>query len=143
MNRTRNPVVTVSEHHKPLDHPGVCFVLKLIYYIHCQVTPRQTSATPSPTVTDHHTYHHTHHHTHTHHTRRRINNNGSTTIINEDNAGARNEPQVRFFFFFFLLMMDFSKHDEPRLPRHLPPHQHICTHHGRVRDEPGSKGSRM
>ena len=86
--------------------------------------PRQTSATPSPTVTDYHTL-------------------SSTTTINEDNAGARNEPQVRFFFFFLLLMMDFSKHDEPRLPRHLPPHQHICTHHGRVRDEPGSKGSRM
>ena len=128
MNRTHHPVVTVSEHHKPLDHRGVYIALKLIYYIHCQVTPMQTSTTLSVTVT----HHHTHHHTHTHHTCRRINNNGSTTTINEDNAGTRNEPQVRFFL---LLMMDFSQYDEPRLPRHQPPH------HGRVRDEPGSKGS--
>ena len=62
MNRTRNPVVTVSEHHKPLDHPGVYIALKLIYYIHCQVTPRQTSATPSPTVTDYHTCSHVNDH---------------------------------------------------------------------------------
>ena len=126
MNQTRNPVVTVSEHHKPLDHPGVYITLKLINYIHCQVTPRQTSATPLPTVTDYHTLSHIN----DHHQRGQC-------------RGSKWAPGSFFFSFFLLLMMDFSKHDEPRLPHHLPQHQHICTHHGRVQDEPGSKRSRM
>ena len=113
MNQTHNPVVTVSEDHKPLDHPGVYIALKLIYYIHCQVTPRQTSATPSLTVTDHHAHHHTLSHTSTH------NNNGST--IDHHRRGQRRgsfrAPGTffffsfffSFFFFSFLLMIDFNR----------------------------------
>ena len=98
MNRTRNPVVTVSEHRKPLDHPGIYISLKLVYYIHCLVTPRQTSATPSPSVTDI-TLTITL-------TRQRITTTGrQSTTIDEDNAGAHFEPQVSFFFSFFLFYL--------------------------------------
>ena len=72
MNQTHNPVVAVCEHHKPLDHLGIFILLKLIYYIQCQVMP--TSTTLSPTITDHHA-HTLAPHTSTHQCC--INNNGS------------------------------------------------------------------
>ena len=127
MNQTRNPVITMHEHHKPLDQPGIYIVLNLIYYIQCPVMPFQTSTTQLLMITDHHTHHYPHTHTPTH---QQVNNRPPST---RTMPGLEMSPRFVFFFSFFssfsLLMMSFTRTAFTRQPSTTNHGCHVTSHH--------------